>query len=571
MSFSRFLFVAMLGVMFAQPRVVVSIDPRTMVEGDSFTLTVKLENGNDMPSVDTSPLRDYRIVSGPSQSTNMQWINGKMSSTHSLSWTMIPKKTGKQEFPSLNIRVDKQTFQSDPIKLTVVDRKNAKKLSSNQVPQRKFFIEAKVNNPKPYRGEQVTITYTLYTKTDLSGFDIHKLPRYKGFWSKELYSPNNLQLREAWVNNDKWYASVVKKIALFPTQSGVVNIEPLTAIVGVRERGSRGFGFGSLFSPSKEYTIATNTLELDVKPLPPSPGKKSAAVGIWNIQSQISSTSIAQDEAVTLKIILQGTGNVQAVDIQDIFFPRELEVFDPEVNVKQNEITDNISGVKTIEYVLIPRQSGEIKIPSVELVYFDLERKKWRTKKTREIELSVEKSSNVAAGATGLSKKEVALIDKDIHFSDLAEPDWRRKQVNIVSNRSILAVMLGFVFYLIPTVVHISRSNLDKTKGSRLAKKASKKALKSLVNSGEPEELYSSMHNALNIFICSKTGKQVERSSQEMVHWVQITSNESQVSDGFKQILSRGDAVRFANISAEESMKDLKQFKSLIIDLDRAC
>lgn len=559
------------GVLFSQPRVVVSIEPRTMVEGDSFTLTVKLENGDEMPSVNTSLLRDYRIVTGPSQSTNMQWINGKMSSTHSLSWTMIPKKKGQQEFPSINIRVGKQTFQSDPIKLSVLDRKDARKLKSANVPQRKFFIEASANNTNPYRGEQVTITYTLYTKTDLSGFDIHKLPRFKGFWSKELYSPTNLQLREAWVDNNKWYASVVKKIALFPTQSGVITIDPMTAIVGVREKGSRGFGFGSLFSPSKEYTIATNSLDLNIKPLPASPDKKSGAVGNWNIRSKISSTALAQDEAVTLTITLQGTGNIQAVDIQDIYFPRELEVFDPEVNVKQNEITDNISGVKTIEYVLIPRQSGNIKIPFAELVYFDLDKRQWRTKKTKEIILNVEKSSNAAAGATGLSKVEISLIDKDIHFSDLSEPDWRRAHVNMISGRSIAAVIFGFIFYIIPAVVHISRSSLDKTRGSRLARRAAKKALSELKISGEPEELYGSMHAALNTYICAKTGHQIERSSQELVEWVKSSSKEDQVTDSFKQILSRGDAVRFANISAEESIEDVKNFRTLITDLDRAC
>ena len=135
-------FIFLLGSIIAQPRVIVNVEPRTIVEGDSFTLTVKIENGDEMPRVDTSPLRDYRVVSGPSQSTNMQWINGKMSSNHSLTWIIIPKKKGKLELPSLKIRVGKQTFQSDPIKLSVLDRKDFKKLSSNNTTQRKFFIEA---------------------------------------------------------------------------------------------------------------------------------------------------------------------------------------------------------------------------------------------------------------------------------------------------------------------------------------------------------------------------------------------------------------------------------------------
>ena len=55
------------------------------------------------------------------------------------------------------------------------------------------------------------------------------------------------------------------------------------------------------------------------------------------------------------------------------------------------------------------------------------------------------------------------------------------------------------------------------------------------------------------------------------MEWVHSSSNEDQITDGIKQILSRGDAVRFANISAEESMQDVENFRTLISDLDRAC
>ena len=96
-----FFFVINLG--FSQVNVKVSAEPRTLYEGDSFTLTVSAENGNEMPNVNISNLRDFRVVSGPSQSTNMQWINGKMSSNYSLSWTIIPKKKGQSEIPALNI------------------------------------------------------------------------------------------------------------------------------------------------------------------------------------------------------------------------------------------------------------------------------------------------------------------------------------------------------------------------------------------------------------------------------------------------------------------------------------
>ena len=124
---------------------------------------------------------------------------------------------------------------------------------------------------------------------------------------------------------------------------------------------------------------------------------------------------------------------------------------------------------------------------------------------------------------------------------------------------------------MIPGVIHISKSSLDKTKGTRLARKAVKNAFQVLAESAEPEELYGSIHMALNTFICAKMGQHVERSSREMVEWINITTNKKSITDEFQNILNRADAVRFANITVEESKKDIKDFKELLVNLDRVC
>ena len=108
---------------FGQIQVKVNAEPQTIYEGESFSLTVSAENANEMPSVDLTDLRDFRVVSGPSQSTNMQWINGKMSSNYSLNWTIIHKKKGNFYIPKLKINVGNKSFESNPIKISVLDRK----------------------------------------------------------------------------------------------------------------------------------------------------------------------------------------------------------------------------------------------------------------------------------------------------------------------------------------------------------------------------------------------------------------------------------------------------------------
>ena len=561
-----FILLSLFNFLFSQINVKVSAEPRTIYEGDSFNLTISAENSNEMPSADISKLRDFKIVSGPSQSTNMQWINGKMSSNYSLTWTIIPKKKGQLEIPILDIKVNNKSFKSKPIKISVLDRSSAS-TKNNKTPDRKFFIEAKVDNLNPYRGEQITITYTLYTKTDLSGFDILELPRYQSFWTQELYSPSNLQLKESWIGNDKWYGSVVKKIALFPTKSGKIEIEPMTAVVGVREKGRRSF----FFSSSKEYTVSTNSLSLDVTPLPKTNLGRSGSVGIWDITKKIKSKQVKQDEAISLLITIEGSGNIKTVDIQDIIFPRELEVFDPEINIKQNDLTDKVSGKKTIEYILIPRYSGEIIIPEINLLYFDLEQKKWVIKRTEKIYLNVSENENFNSTNTGLTKREIALLEKDIRYSDLTKSKWKNSNQTLVTKNKVLVATITILFYLLPTMLKISRARNSLGELKRNANKAYKLSIKELKDCKDAFEIYTSINNALNTFISAKEGVKKVRSNTEIIDWIKNVSKNKYNLEEIEKILKRGDAVRFASIPNEKSKNDLEKFKKIIKELDKNC
>ena len=93
---------------WAEGTVKVDVDRRKINAGDSITLTVTATNINDDPDVNLPKMEDFKVVSGPNQSssTNVQFINGKMtkSSTVTLIWTLIPVKTGQVIIPVIKIR-----------------------------------------------------------------------------------------------------------------------------------------------------------------------------------------------------------------------------------------------------------------------------------------------------------------------------------------------------------------------------------------------------------------------------------------------------------------------------------
>ena len=145
-------------------------------------------------------------------------------------------------------------------------------------------------------------------------------------------------------------------------------------------------------------------MQLDVKPLSDnSNGKVSAVVGNWNVRSSISSTKLKQDEAITYKVIVSGTGNIQAVDISDISFPNEMEIFEPEIQVIDSPLRDKIGGEKQFEWVLIPRFAGDIYLPRIEFTFFDPKTGQWMTQFTSEYHLNVAPNEKALVKTVGLS------------------------------------------------------------------------------------------------------------------------------------------------------------------------
>ena len=86
----------------------------------------------------------------------------------------MPRKIGRLVIPSFQIKVDGKTTKSQPIYVGVT------KKSKSSIKNAQFFVEASIDNNTPFRGEQIILTYTLYTRVDVTGFD-EKIPRYKGF------------------------------------------------------------------------------------------------------------------------------------------------------------------------------------------------------------------------------------------------------------------------------------------------------------------------------------------------------------------------------------------------------
>ena len=544
-------------------KVTATVDATNINKSDVFTFKIETEGVDTSPKVDITPiLNDFSIVSGPSQQTNISWVNGKMKSSRNLTWTLSPSKTGILTIPSLKVMFGEKTFRTKPIKIKV---SQGKALSTSG----DLFLTSEIDKSEVYLGEQITVTYKIYTKVNISIEDL-ELPKFVGFWTEELFAAKNLQLREVQKNGSKYHAATIKKLALFPTQSGKLIINPLTAVIGIREKQQRWNDFSLFGPPSKKYTIATNQIELEVQPLPDrKTGELSAVVGNWNIRSIISSANVVQDEAITLQVKVTGTGNIQTVDISNISFPNELEIFEPKIQTQENPLRDKIGGEKTFEWVLIPRYAGEIFIPIIQFSYFDPSKQMWLTKSTTGHHLKVAPNEKAVIYPIGLSKEEVALVGQDIRFIDKSEPKWRNSNKGLVTGMTLTLLLLSSMVFVFPHAHNYSLQRMEQKSGGRRSKRALNSAMNILDSKNDlPEEIYTDIYKAVITFINMKTGKnKVEYSTGEIKKLLDKHDKTENLQE-VEQILTRGEAVRFSPISCKDAKKDVLKIIVILKKID---
>ena len=85
-------------------RAVASVDKNQCSIVDIINFKIELENADSFGRINTEALKkDFTIISGPSQQTSMQWINGSITNSRIMSWSISPNSIGDLLIPSIKL------------------------------------------------------------------------------------------------------------------------------------------------------------------------------------------------------------------------------------------------------------------------------------------------------------------------------------------------------------------------------------------------------------------------------------------------------------------------------------
>jgi hypothetical protein len=337
-------------------------------------------------------------------------------------------------------------------------RFNDNVLRKGESPQEKIknniIVRLETDKTSCYVGEPIVASYKLYTRLR-SESNITKNPSFSGFSVIDLQQPDNLSSHIEKLNGREYNVYTIRKVQLYPLQSGNLELEKAEVennvqFIKAEYLNKQQDMFGDLFGdntaniPSEgievqKVTLQSKPLSILVKPLPdPKPSTFKGAVGNFEVSASMPKYNFTTDDAGSLTVIINGTGNMQMVTAPDISWPNEIEGFEPKTTDDIYKTTVPVSGRKIIEYPFTISAAGQYTLPPVNFSFFDPRSGVYKTIYTKPINFTVTQGSGKpkTIDTSAYKKNEPNMLTK--FFSN------RLRVVSVVA----VLIILGLIIWL---------------------------------------------------------------------------------------------------------------------------
>jgi hypothetical protein len=514
---------------------------------DQVVLAVTVSGGQaSLPDPELPPLTNFNVYSS-GRSQNISFVNGRVSSSVTHTFVLVPRAVGKGMIPPITVSAKGSTAHTDPIEIEVVQQSNAApaapaaqtgQAQAGPGPARPaqaarrsgapgaaggapdVIMTAELDKSKASVNEQVTLSVKFHTAVPLMGNPEYVPPKLEGFLSEDLPPLRHYNL----TIKGRAYDVTEIKTALFPLQAGRLKIGNAVARCQVQQDlNTDPFSpdfFGRFFSQGVAVprTIASQPLVLEVAPLPTAgrPADFTGAVGRFSLTASVDKKSSKVGDAVNLTVTVQGTGNLKAIGEPVLPSLPSWRVFDPVTSVNQEKKGDLVQGSKVIRTVLVPRVSGDLTIPSIRFSYFDPSRRQYAEINTPPLTVSVAPGESNAPAAVGYvapsapTTPGLTRVNDDISYLQTrTQPSPFTRTLETVASAGPIHV-LPLLFFLWALGLAFFRERLaSDPKGARFrgAWKTAMIRLRKAQQAADSREASGLLTEALTGFLADKLGE----------------------------------------------------------------
>ena len=335
-----------------------TVDRNRVALGDTLSLTISAtEDGEDIGSVDLSPLQqDFEILQRSTRS-NTSIVNGQRSHSRQLLLEITPKRTGSLTIPAL------VAGQGTSRPLAIEVSEPVELDPGAEV----VLFEAELDRESVYVQGQLILTLRLQQAVNLDSRSISELSLPGAF-----VVPLEQQSFQRTAGGRPWLVHEVR-YAIFPEQSGTLEIPAQS--FNARESQPRR----SLFDRGGNGRLirrSTPALRVEVLPRPADypVGATWLPAGQLLLEEEWSSDPdrLQAGSSVTRNIRLRGEG-LQGAQLPPVQMPpvEGLKYYPDQPNISDAEVSSGLLGTRLDSTAIVPTKAGTMELPEVRIPWWD--------------------------------------------------------------------------------------------------------------------------------------------------------------------------------------------------------
>ncbi|MFH2010326.1 MAG: BatD family protein [bacterium] len=562
-----------------------TVTPSRAKVGDRIDLTVNVRIRSEVrtrgffsfgsnPRYDYSHpgLQDFEITNqGASQRTEL--IGTRQTYTRTTQYIISPRRVGTLTIEPAQIIYQGKAYRSNRLTVAVGAIPAPPPTRPGQVPNldgtEQIFVQVVPDKLKAYVGEQVTITWYLYSKTDMAAQHnaVKTTATTDSFFSEEIPFRSKLITHQT-IKNQVYTVKPIARRALFPLKSGRLRVGALSVEAFIDY-------YTKMVRSSAEVFIESVPLPTTNVP----PGFHAKNVGTFRVTADVDSPTVDARSATAFKVIVQGSGFLHGLKVDKL---KQLDGFKVRFAGQKTEMasTVQLSGKHILEYVLIPARVGTLTVPPICFPHFNPHASRFVTACSRALKITVTGSLPSGAGGLATAGRDNELrrrLKPILQGSQLRDRKvWRLHRVRwLLWPVLLLPVMAVFGLVLVRQI----RSTLDRDTEARRRRQARGHARRRLrlaasyLKNSDHVGFFTEIANVIHELLSARLGARIQGlTAVELKDQLEHCSMPSALQERILSDLEVCDFARFAPAAAQEQeMLDvLQRTRKLISDIERA-
>lgn len=262
---------------------------------------------------------------------------------------------------------------------------NARAANTGTPSGSKLFIESSLDNARPWVGQEVRLTWTLFFSGTAPQIEDKSQPEHPGIWAREITPEIYIDSTPVSKNGVLFRKAVIKQLRLVPLQSGKLAVTNYRLRCLVPQSGE-----ASLDSRNDVESILTAPPALlQARALPkPAPADFSGAVGRFALTVSPENSTVRAGEPLTLSITISGKGNLDTPPPLTVMLPEGLR---REASGTQSGAPSAKGAPSSIStrLTLVAAKEGKFRFVPVKLTAFDPETNRYETIASNRIAINV--------------------------------------------------------------------------------------------------------------------------------------------------------------------------------------